>query len=123
MNKSGGAGTLDLTYDVRCKVALEVGCHAHIEAAPRADRIPGEKTAEIDDIDRVIKVLSVQFQLQLEAVVLVKVRPHRGIEHGRGVDAPAIEIDSIHNILPIYRGLSGNALLESQTGITLEFER
>jgi hypothetical protein len=47
---------------------------AHCKASRRTDSISGEKTAEVDYVEHVIKVLSVNLETHIQAFLLVEIR-------------------------------------------------
>src|ERR1700678_4284472 len=89
---------------------LEVGGKAEGETPRRSDGIAGKEAAEIDDIQNVGEILSIGLHPHIQTLRLVNIRAGRGIHLEGRKDAPANEVDAIHDLLAVYLGYSGDAL-------------
>jgi len=74
---------------------LKVGGDAHSNAARQPDGVTGEKTAEVDNVKNIRKVLSVNLKLHIHTIRLVNLRAHRRIDLKRRVDAACSKVNSI----------------------------
>src|ERR1700691_1395153 len=89
---------------------LEVGRKAEGETPRWSDGIAGKKAAEIDDIQNVGEILSIGLNPHIQKLRLLNIRPPRGIHLEGRKDAPANEVDAIHDLLAVHLGYSGDAL-------------
>ena len=110
-NMAESHGIHPFPYDSK----LEIGCEAQSEASRRADRVAGEKATEVDDVENVGEVLSVNLQTNIHSIRFVKIRTRRSIDLEGGVYAAAIEVDSIEYLLAV--------LCEDCVRVTIKLKR
>src|SRR5580704_451057 len=82
---------------------LEVGVKPQAKAARRTNGVAGEKAAEVDHVQNIVKVLSVGLNIHLHAIRLVNLRPGRGVDLERWINAASSEVDPIQHLLSVLR--------------------
>jgi serine/threonine protein kinase len=73
----------------------EVGRQPHSIAARRADGIAGEKSSEVDHLQHIGKVLSVDLKPHIHTVRAINIGTRRGGHLKRRIDTSRREIDAI----------------------------
>src|SRR6202046_2118718 len=102
---------------------LEVGGQWDDTTAGRADGIAVKKAAEVDDVQYVVKILSIGLNPHIQTLGLVNIRSRRRVELKGWKSAPTVEVDAIHDLLSIDLNYTGDALGKSFAVRALEIER
>ena len=80
-----------------------------------------EKSPEVDHPQNIGEVLSVDLKHHAQVIRLVDIRARGGVDLKRGVDAAAIEVDAVHDLLAVLGERIVNRTLEvkGETGVEL----
>ena len=105
---------LPIIADLCGNCKLEVGSQAQGDTSRRADGVAREEPAEIDYVEDVGEVLSIDLKAHRHVVGFINLGGRRGIDLEGGIDAAAGKVDAIENRLPIFR--------ENLRWIAVEFE-
>ena len=100
---------------------LEICGEAQSVTARGSDGVAGEQTAEIDDVENVGQILSVDLKTHVQPLGFIDIGARRSIHLERRINAAAREINAIQNLLAILRehGRRIAVEFEWQTGIVL----
>ena len=100
---------------------LEICGEAQSVTARGSDGVAGEQTAEIDDVENVGQILSVDLKTHVQPLGFIDIGARRSIHLERRINAAAREINAIQNLLAILREHGRRIAIElkGQPGIVL----
>jgi hypothetical protein len=96
------------------RLSLEVCGEAEGEASWGADGVAGEQASEVDHVENVGEVLSVDLKQHVYAIGLVNVRAGGGTDLKARIDAAAGKVDAVQDLLAVFG--------EDRSRVAVEFE-
>lgn len=116
---------IDLEFRIFMLSALKACCEAEGEASRWADGVAGEQTTEVDDVQDVGEILSVDLKEHMQTVRLVNIRARRRIDLQGRVDTSAVKINPIQHLLAVFSQHRGRIAieLEWESGVVLNSPR
>jgi hypothetical protein len=82
-------------------VQLEAGVEAKGEASCGPNGIAGEETAEVDNVETVVQIVTVGLKTCGDSVALVYICSKRGLNGQRGVDTATVEVETVDDGRPV----------------------
>jgi hypothetical protein len=102
---------------------LEVCRKTQSKTARRPDGVARKETAKIDYGYDICEVLPVDLQSHLQTLGLVDIRSRRSTDENCRIDATAVKVNPVHDLLAVQLNLGLDTLVWREAGVAIELER